>query len=91
MILLLLDLSAAFDSMDHNILQSRLKSRFGVNNIALDRFRSYLSNRTYPVTVLSGRSAERPLMTGVPHGSVLELVILKCILHLMEMSLGYMT
>ena len=71
MIILLLDLSAAFDTVDHNILLSHLKSRFGINGIALDWFRSYLPNRTYTVTVLGGRSTDRPLMTGVPQGSVL--------------------
>ena len=55
-IILLLDLSAAFDTVDHNILLSRLKSRFGINGIVLDWFRSYLPNRTYTVTVLGGRS-----------------------------------
>ena len=70
-IILLLDLSAAFDTVDHSILLSRLKSRFGMNGIALDWFRSYLPNRTYTVTVLGGRSTDRPLMTGVPQGSVL--------------------
>ena len=74
-ILLLLDLSAASDTVDHNILLSRLKPRLGINGIALDWFRSYLSNRTYTVTVLVGRSTERPLMTGVPQGSVLEPIL----------------
>ena len=77
-IVLLLDLSAAFDTVDHNILLSRLKSRFGINGVALDWFWSYLPNRTHchcsvtvTVTVLGGRSTDRPLMTGVPQGSVL--------------------
>ena len=61
--------------MDHNILLSRLKPRFGINGIALDWFRSYLSNGTYKVTVLGGRSTERPLMTGVPQGCVLESIL----------------
>ena len=75
MILFLLELSAASDTVDHNILLSRLKPRLGINGIALDWFRSYLSNRTYTVTVLGGRSTERPLMTGVPQGSVLEPIL----------------
>ena len=41
-ILLLLDPSAASDTVDHNILLSRLKPTFGINGIALDWFRSYL-------------------------------------------------
>ena len=61
--ILLLDLSAVFDTVDHNILLSRLKSRFRINGIALDWFRSYLSNRTYTVTVSGGRSTDRVVIT----------------------------
>ena len=43
-VLLLLDLSAAFDTIDHNILLRRLKDRFGITNTALDRIKSYLSD-----------------------------------------------
>ena len=74
-ILLLLDLLEASGTVDHNILMSLLKPRFGINGIALDWFRSYLSNRTYTVTVLGSRSTERPLMAGVPQGSVLEPIL----------------
>ena len=61
--------------MHHNILVSRLKSRFGIGGIALDWSRSYLSNRTYIVTVPGGRSTEQPLMTGLLQGSVLGLIL----------------
>ena len=69
--LLLLDLSAAFDTVDHEILLQRLSSRFGVKGKALDWLRSYLANRTQLVKVDNASSTERPLQWGVPQGSVL--------------------
>ena len=43
LILVLLDLSAAFDTVDHYILIERLKHRFGITGKALTRIKSYLS------------------------------------------------
>jgi len=48
--LCLLDLSAAFDTVDHQLLLTRLKERFGVIRKALDWFQLYLHGRTYSVT-----------------------------------------
>lgn len=46
-VLVLLDLAAAFDTVDLDILISRLENCVGVTESALDWFRSYLSNRTF--------------------------------------------
>ena len=70
-ILLLLDLSAAFDTVDHSILLSRLRDRFGVNGTAAAWFESYLTSRTQFVRVHFCWSTQRSLERGVPQGSVL--------------------
>src|SRR5207247_460931 len=69
--LVLLDLSAAFDTIDHNILLSRLTSNFGVSGSALSLISSYLSNRSQSVSIQSHFSPSAPISTGVPQGSVL--------------------
>ena len=70
-ILALLDLSAAFDTIDHGILLKRLETRFGVTGTALDWFRSYLIGRTQSVVVNGSSSEPKELLYGVPQGSVL--------------------
>ena len=69
-ILSLLDLSAAFDTIDHNILITRLRSTFGCSGIVLEWFISYLSCRTQSVFV-GHESTPSVLKCGVPQGSVL--------------------
>ena len=69
--LVLLDLSAAFDTIDHGILINRLKSCFGISDSAFSLLTSYLSCRTQSVVIGQNRSSELPLLRGVPQGSVL--------------------
>ena len=57
-ILVLLDLSASFDMVDHNILLHRLNTRFGISRTALDWFKYYLSNRRQRVSVNGSLSRE---------------------------------
>jgi hypothetical protein len=69
--LVFLDLSAAFDTIDHSVLLSCLECRFGLNGVVLDWFRSYLSNRKQSVRISGKSSTPSPLLFGVPQGSVL--------------------
>ena len=70
-LLSLLDLSAAFDTIDHSILLSRLQTTFGISDTALSWFHSYLSDRTLKVSANGFFSKPAILQYGVPQGSVL--------------------
>jgi exonuclease III len=69
--LVMLDLSAAFDTVDHSILIQRLENWFGISGSALEWFRSYLLSRTQSVCVQGSSSEPHELFCGVPQGSVL--------------------
>lgn len=69
-ILVLLDLTAAFDTISHSILLERLIS-IGITGTIHDWFRSYLSGRTQFVQIKHFRSQIFPITSGVPQGSVL--------------------
>eukprot|EP00918_Siedleckia_nematoides_P064389 GHVU01140017.1.p1 GENE.GHVU01140017.1~~GHVU01140017.1.p1 ORF type:complete len:519 (-),score=24.55 GHVU01140017.1:616-2172(-) len=70
-VLILLDLSAAFDTVSHHILLNRLEKRVGVTGSCLNFFRNYLLARTQLVSVKGQNSIPCQLQTGVPQGSVL--------------------
>ena len=70
-ILLMLDLSAAFDITDHDILLSRLCNVHGMTGNALDWFRSYLTGRIQRVVIEDSVSVDQKLDFGVPQGSAL--------------------
>ena len=69
--LVLLDLSSAFDTVDHSILHDVLHARFGVVDNALKWIDSYLSDRTQQVCIGNDRSSIFSMPYGVPQGSVL--------------------
>ena len=73
--LILLDLSAAFDTVDHPILLSFLHDHVGLDGCALDMFRSYLDGRTQCVSINGVLSELCKLTFGVPQGSVLGPII----------------
>ena len=76
MCLVMLDLSATSNMVNHHLLLKRLKYRFGVCDLVLSRLWSYLISRTQSVIIqiVDGsivESSKRPLLQGIPQGSVL--------------------
>lgn len=71
LVLVLLDLPAAFDTVHHSFLLSRLSARFGICVLILDWFCLYLSDRTQYVRIQDVTSDVHALPCGVPQGSVL--------------------
>ena len=67
----LLDLLAAFDTLDHSILLARLCDMFGISGKAIEGFSSYLSDRGQDVRVNGRVSSQKKLHYGFPQGSVL--------------------
>ena len=76
----ILDLSAAFDTIDHQLLLNRLHQRFGFRDLALKWPASYLADRKQSVHIRSAVSVDIKLRFGVPQGSVLGDVLFPCML-----------
>ncbi len=67
----MIDLSSAFDTVNHEILIERVSERLGIRGTALKWIISYLTGRTQVVNINGTLSEEMPLDTGVPQGSVM--------------------
>uniref|UniRef100_A0A3B3DTS3 Reverse transcriptase domain-containing protein n=3 Tax=Oryzias melastigma TaxID=30732 RepID=A0A3B3DTS3_ORYME len=70
-VLVLLDLSAAFDTVDHAILLRRLENWVGLTGPVLNWFKTYLENRKYFVSIGNFTSEPIEITCGVPQGSIL--------------------
>ena len=70
-ILVLLDLSSAFDTLDHSKLLQTLMTSYGIKGPAINWFRSYLLNRQFSVKVRKTKSGSYYITIGVPQGSIL--------------------
>ena len=69
-LLVMIDLSSSFDTIDHSILLSRLELIYGMTSVVLEWFRSYLYGRVQRVNIDKSFCPLHPLTTGVPQGSV---------------------
>ena len=72
-----LDLSKAFDTINHNLLLKKLKN-FNLNTDSVDYISSYLSNRTQVSNFGKYTSSEEKIMSGVPQGSILGPFLFLC-------------
>ena len=76
-VLVLLDLSAAFDTVDHDKLLEILEREIGIEGVALSWFRSFLKGRTQKVKIGDEYSELSELLYGVAQGSVLGPILFK--------------
>ena len=76
-LLVLLHLSSAFDTVDHEVLICRLAITFGIADTALQWFRSYLAGRSQRVLLNGSFSEDFSLPHGVPQGSCLGPLLLQ--------------
>ena len=65
-----MDLSKAFDTLDHTILLNKL-NHYGIRGTALDWFKNYLNGRNQYVCIDGVDSTKLPITCGVPQGSIL--------------------
>ena len=68
-LLVFLDLSAAFDTVDHGVLLRRLEQKFGICGDVLAWFRSYLTERSQRILIKDAKSARFDLKFGVPQAA----------------------
>ncbi len=70
-VLVLLDLSATFDTVDHHILLNRLRHLVGFSGTVFNWFSSYLTNWCFYVSMDACSSGTHEIRCGVPQGSIL--------------------
>ena len=86
-LLAMLDLSAAFDTIDHATLLERLQRSYGIDGMVLKWIKSFNSNRVQTVIFADVKTASVALLHGVPQGSVLEPLLFNLYILLMSSAL----
>ena len=76
-IFVMLDLSCAFDTVDHELLMTRLENSFGITDKGLARLQTYISERYQKVAVGSAESVDRILMCASRLGGVGGYIVLR--------------
>ena len=84
--MVILDLSVAFDMVDHGILLKILENQFGITDTALRRFNNYLRPRLFKVGIGDEYSESHKLSYGVPQGSCSGVNIFTCYYSLINME-----
>ena len=69
--IMLLDMSAAFDTVDHSIMLDVLRRRFGIQDAALSWLSDFLTDRSQAIRSSASQSDDVALRFGVPQGSVI--------------------
>ena len=70
-LVLLLDMSAAFDTIDHELLLKTLKNSYGIDKIVCNWLFSYLNHRSFSVNINDSFLDPDSMLYGVPQGSIL--------------------
>ena len=83
-----IDLRKAFDSVSHLIILSKLE-RLGIRGMSLDWFRSYLMNRSQMVSYRNHLSDSKPVLAGMPQGSLLGVLLFQVHINDMVTSLKH--